>query len=428
MRKYITITALAFITITACVILSACTKDRGFRTVKIYTPVLKPLQQVYAAINTGAPEAIVTPGKMFLLGKYIFLNEINKGIHIIDNSNPASPVNKAFINIPGNLDITIKGNTLYADCFTELLVIDISNISTIQFKKSFAKIFPDRSWMMGTTIPDGYAVIDWKVRDTMTDIAVTEGQGLWKNNEYYTGGYFNPGGLQTASSTYNNSANTASVNGVAGSTARFAILNNYLYTVSASMLHSFDISNAAEPTLANTGSTYVDAETIFAMNNRLFIGGSNGISIFNVDNAMAPVQEGGFGHFCSGDPVIADDNTAYVTLHTGNWCQDDIDELDVLDITDITQPKFIKTYKLTRPNGLSKDGSTLFVCDGDGLKIFNAAQAANLTLMKTIAVSNPSDVICNNKVAFVSAKDGLYQFDYHDMNNIKLLSKIGMGE
>ena len=37
-------------------------------------------------------------GKLYILGNYIFLNEIDKGIHIIDNAIPSSPKNVAFID------------------------------------------------------------------------------------------------------------------------------------------------------------------------------------------------------------------------------------------------------------------------------------------------------------------------------------------
>ena len=70
-----------------------------------------------------------------MYGNYIFLNEVNKGVHIIDNSNPAKPSIKAFINIPGNVDIAVKGSTLYADLFADLVVVDISNPLDAAFKK-----------------------------------------------------------------------------------------------------------------------------------------------------------------------------------------------------------------------------------------------------------------------------------------------------
>src|SRR5258706_3123876 len=82
----------------------SCMKDELTRTYTIMRPVYKNKSEVYANIKSNPPRAIENPGKIFLYGNYIFLNEIDKGVHIIDNSNPSNPVVKAFIDIPGNLD------------------------------------------------------------------------------------------------------------------------------------------------------------------------------------------------------------------------------------------------------------------------------------------------------------------------------------
>jgi hypothetical protein len=80
---------------------------------------------------------------------------------------------------------------------------------------------------------------------------------------------------------------------------------------------------------------------------------------------------------------------------------------------------------MTNPHGLSKEGTTLFICDGkSGVKIYNAADPNNLQLIKNIAGIESYDVIAYNSIALVVAKDGLYQYNYSDINNITLLSKI----
>ncbi|HAK12452.1 MAG TPA: hypothetical protein DCO78_11180, partial [Chitinophagaceae bacterium] len=96
---------------------SACMKDTCWKTYAVFTPVYQTTQQVRNAIGSATPRPIEEPGKFFVKGNYIFLNEIDKGIHIIDNSNPAAPVNKYFIAIPGNQDLAVSGNFLYADLY-----------------------------------------------------------------------------------------------------------------------------------------------------------------------------------------------------------------------------------------------------------------------------------------------------------------------
>ena len=76
----------------------SCLKDRILHTYTIAIPVYKEKSEVYANIKSNAPQAVTQPGKMYLYGNYIFLSDVDKGVHIIDNSNPAHPVHKAFIN------------------------------------------------------------------------------------------------------------------------------------------------------------------------------------------------------------------------------------------------------------------------------------------------------------------------------------------
>src|SRR5689334_23116956 len=122
MKKYILL-----LPVIVCFVLQGCLKDELTKTYSIMTPVYKEKAEVYANIKSNAPQDIKSPGKIYVYGQYIFLNEIDRGVHIIDNSNPANPVRRAFINIPGNLDIAVKGNTLYADLYTDMVVVDISN-------------------------------------------------------------------------------------------------------------------------------------------------------------------------------------------------------------------------------------------------------------------------------------------------------------
>ena len=89
----------------------------------------------------------------------------------------------------------------------------------------------------------------------------------------------------------------------------------------------------------------------------------------------------------------------------------------------------MKVCNLTNPHGLSKDGSVLFVCDGqDGLKIYNAADVMNLTMIKQLENLDAYDVITMQGNALVVAKDGLYQFDYSNLANIRLLSKMDISK
>lgn len=106
------------------------------------------------AIAKENPRDLVNPGKIYVFGQYLYINEKNEGIHIINNADPTSPQNLGFINIPGNIDLAIKNNLLYADNGVDLLTIDISNINSIKVTHRNERVFPDNM----SISPDGYQV------------------------------------------------------------------------------------------------------------------------------------------------------------------------------------------------------------------------------------------------------------------------------
>ena len=131
-----------------------------------------------------------------------------------------------------------------------------------------------------------------------------------------------------------------------------------------------------------------------------------------------------FTHGTACDPVIANANYAFITLHAGTTCGGSANELDIVDATNIASASLIKSYPMTSPTGLCLDGSLLFVCDQSVVKVFDVSDVDNLNLLSSVPVSNPNDVIAANHVMMVVTTDGLYQFDYTDPGNIHSLSYI----
>ncbi len=399
-----------------------CVKDKCTNRYSFWVPVYKTKDEVRANVKNSGTHAIERPGKIYIRGNYIFLNEIDKGIHIIDNSNAAAPRNIAFIDIPGNLDMAVKGNILYADLYTDLVAIDITNPLNVVTKKFAENIFPERQWGNGFSPDRSRVIVDWTRKDTTIQVSCGGSSGLFGGPKSADILF-----LGTAQTNNNGSGGAASPFGIGGSMARFTLVNDYMYAVSITALNVVGISNPADPVFNNRVNIGWGIETIYPFNNRLFIGSNAGMFVYDIANPTNPVRLGSFSHARSCDPVIADNNNAFVTLRSGNTCQGFTNQLDVVDITSITQPVLKRTYPMTNPHGLAKDGNTLIVCDGkDGLKFYNAADANNLQLLKTISGAETYDVIAYNGWALVVAQDGLYQYDYSSLTNIRLLSKLSV--
>ena len=421
--KKIFYTAVSGLLLPTIILLSGCVKDTVQKTYSYtyYKPVYKTTAEVRSNIKSNAPKNIENPGKIYIRGQFIFLNEIDQGIHVIDDSNPSMPKNIAFIDIPGNMDLAVKGNTLYADLYTDLVAIDISDPHHVVLKKVIEGVFPDRYYGIVFNPDSSQVIASWEQRDT----TVTE-QGrisLEKNTGILA---YAPGASsQLWYSSSSSSAAASSPYGMGGSMARFALVNNSLYTVGSSDLTVFNISNPVDPIYITNKNIGWSIETVYPFQNNLFIGSTTGIFIYDITNPSDPKQLGQFSHFTSCDPVIADGQNAYATLRTGNFCNGNVNELDVIDINNLSHPVLKKTYSLGNPFGLSKDGNLLFVCDGsNGLRVYNASDPLSLQLIKTIGGIDTYDVIAYNGIALVVAKNGLYQYNYSLANNIYLLSKI----
>jgi hypothetical protein len=93
-------------------------------------------------IKSLVVQPTVNDGKIYAYQNYIFQNEQYKGFHIIDNSNPANATKIGFLNIPLSTEISIKGNYLYTNNVSDLVVIDISNIANPVLVKRVKNAFP----------------------------------------------------------------------------------------------------------------------------------------------------------------------------------------------------------------------------------------------------------------------------------------------
>lgn len=122
-----------------------------------YTPVLMKKSELPASISMQPAREFESPGKIYIYGNNIYIVDLFKGIHIIDNYDPASPQKTGFLYIPGVMDIAIRNNVLYADNSIDLVSIDISNYPAIAVLDRVAGIFPEPTPPDMEWIPWSYA-------------------------------------------------------------------------------------------------------------------------------------------------------------------------------------------------------------------------------------------------------------------------------
>jgi hypothetical protein len=386
-----------------------------------------PVYMSFAEFRTSFQKSdtieITHPGKMYFKDGYLFINEYGKGIHVINNSDPANPQKVAFYKILGNVDMAIKDNILYADSYIDLVAIDITDINNPKEIGRLTNIFPE-------VVPEGdmwypYAmvdktkgvIIDWEIK-TITEEC--DPGSSW-------GGYIYRGDLMLmtfAESGVNWSAGA----GTGGSMARFMLNNDFLYLISYPwMLKTVDAKAADKMSVVDSIAVPRSMETLFKVEDKLFVGTTSGMLIYDISNAAQPRQISSYDHLTACDPVVVDGQYAYVTLRTGTRCTNAQNLLEVIDISSIANPYLVKSYPLFNPHGLGVDGNLLFICDGKaGLKIYDKSDP--LAIITNQVAYYPDfdtfDVIPMDGILMLTGEKGIYQYDYSDPGNIVQISHI----
>jgi len=390
-----------------------------------YEPVYTPLSVIRSSIAVDEPRPITGVGKIYFKDGYLFVNEPGQGIHVIDNHDPQNPLRKHFITIPGNFDMAIRNNILYADSYIDLVALDISNPDQVVEVSRLENIFSQYNSMGFYVDTQKGLVTEWaekknvEITESPCDAAIQ----AW-------GGYYYRGGVvmfSEANSMDMKASIPVNSTGVGGSMARFTINADHLYMLDASNLHTADITNPTELVKKSTNQLLSDIETIFPFEDKLFIGSRSGMHIFSLEDPANPVKVSTYQHVRSCDPVVVDGETAYVTLRSGTECQGFTNQLEVIDVADWSKPELVKIYPMHNPHGLGIDQSLLFICDGDaGLKIYDATDQQNIDkhLIKHYENIHAFDVIPFNNVLMLIGEDGIFQYDYSDPTKIRLLSKL----
>ncbi len=425
MKTMIRISALIAFSITLTLFSSGC-KDRTFEEIT-YTanvPVYMDFTEFRSAVLKSGARSLVNPGKIYIKENILYINENQEGVHIIDNNNPSSPVFMGFIEIPGNVDISIKGNHLFADSYIDLVAIDITDplnpFEVDRIEDAFPNAVPQPDYaypVYGLDFSKG-VVTGWEKQE-VTEV-IENGSGYRKDDIFFD----NIGVPSTGSGEI--SINPGST-GVGGSMARFTLINNYMYAVHNDALKTFNITNV--PGISQNEEIPLNriVETIYPFQGLLFLGTTTGMLVYNIENPETPVYVSEFNHVNSCDPVVAEGDYAYVTLRSGTECNGFTNQLDVVDISSISAPFLVKSYPMYNPHGLGIDNGVLFICDGDaGLKVYKADDPMEIHNNKIAHYPDifAFDVIPMNGLALMIGADGLYQYDYSDISNLLLISHI----
>ena len=408
---------------------SACT-DKTYETFQANVPIYKSYEDLRQAVKMTPARKMYNPGKIYFKDQFIFINEKMEGVHVFDVSDPDNPQNRGFIEIPGNVDIAIKENILYADSYIDLVSIDVSSFTAIAEVGRLEKIFP-------------YTLPEYNVKLPMAKLDQTKGvvtgweekivkQEIEQYNYpvYYHG--LSSGKMDVSWATSSNGGIGGvggTTYGVGGSMARFGLYQDFLYIVNQTNLLTFKLISPSQVSLLDTKYVRWNVETIFITDNHLFLGTQNGMIIESLEVPQKPSEKGSFSHVTACDPVVIKGDLAFVTLKGGTTCRNTtINQLDVIKMSNgYTTFEPLKSYPMYGPQGLGIDDELLFICDGDaGLKIYNAADPLTITdhLVASFPAINAYDVIPVDNYLFMIGESGFLLYDYSNIQDIKRIGFI----
>lgn len=401
------------------ILISSCDSDDSQKEqAKFAVPTVKSLVAIRDNVSVSSARQTNSDGKIYVAEHYLFYIAKEQGVHIFNNTNPSAPVNIAFINIEGVHDISVKGDYLFADNFVDLLVFDISDIQNITLVRTvensigFSPVFPDDAEFYDYTVyPTGDEIITGfriEMRDMPDEQAV-----IW---------------AEDALASFNSSGGNI---GTGGSYARFQIRNNALYTIDSYKLNVFNITDPL--TTFFDKEVYMtqwfgggEFETLFIQKNILFVGSTTGMYTVDATDEFNPYFVSGFSHATACDPVVVYGDTAYITVRGGSSCGAIDDQINVIDVTDISNPTLLSTYLIAEPYGLGIYNGALYVgCGNNGLKVFNAANSANLTLENTYE-GNVKDIIPLESHLIVIGDNKITQYGYGPNFTLTQLSQINL--
>jgi hypothetical protein len=383
-------------------------------------------------VVTPEPQTISNYGKMCFYDGYIYIAESEKGIHIVNNSDPKNPHCVGFIELIGNADLAIREGKLYADALIDLVWFDVSTpeVPTLEgrLENVFSKYVPvpptgneyriDYDMCFDNMSGSKGIIVGWNLKER-TETITYEASGRAVRFGLWGGRYDVSNDAMVMEKSPGSSV------GANGSMSRFTIYQDYLYSVINNKMDIIDL-RGEKPEKAAEG-IYIggNVETIFSYGENMFMGTPTGMLIYSVADPLKPEYMSSVSHVFGCDPVVVENDIAYVTIHSGNWCGQNVNDLMIYDVSNVKAPIHLKTYPMKKPKGLGIDSGTLFLCD-DGLKIFDASDPYTLLNNQLVHYAGMEgfDVIPFKNVLMMIAEDGLYQYDYSDLTKIYQLSKL----
>jgi hypothetical protein len=201
-----------------------------------------------------------------------------------------------------------------------------------------------------------------------------------------------------------NGASTSS--GTGGSLARFIVVGDYLYVVDHKTLITYSLNSVTNVEKVNQIDIGFNIETIYNLEDKLFIGSQDALYIYSITQPQQPEYLSSAQHLRACDPVVANEQYAYVTIRSSfndqvNRCGGNTNALVIYDVTNITNPIRKQLITLFNPRGLALNYDVLYVCDAtEGLKIFKTEDLTGINPKPTVVIDPSNTLEFNDCISY----------------------------
>ncbi len=162
-----------FLILSMSLILFSCDKTPGNKPIlrEAWVPVYATNTAGIKTITATQARPTVNAGKIYTVGNIIYQVEQDSGIHVINYSNPAAPQKIGFIRSFLCKEVSVKNGLIYTNNFSDLVVIDASNINNVREVARTVDVFPDLA-LQYPAKPDRFTTIYFECPDPKKGIVI----------------------------------------------------------------------------------------------------------------------------------------------------------------------------------------------------------------------------------------------------------------
>lgn len=407
--------AIPFILFVFALSLVGC-KDKRYVHYFGNKPIYMSYDELRSSVKLENAHAISEKGTFFLHQSTLYVVEPQQGIHIIDNSNPANPIQTGFLRVYGATNLSMKDDIMYVNSYIDLVVLDCSNpahpveVNRLKNQFPYTYEYPSNGYRTAQIDEQLGVVIGFELADIKEEKTTSNSNGNLLSS--YADG---------ATTSIGGGSNTS------GSINTFTTNSHHLYILSSNQIISFDILSASSPVEQSKVGLTRWGETLLATETHLFIGTTSGMQIYTAPTSGNPTFVSEVTHIVACDPVAINGNFAYYTIRSGTTCGMSANALGAVDISTISNPILLNEFNMDKPFGLSAQNDKVWVCDNtSGVKCFDASNPSTVgnNLLSTVTGITAYDIIVNGNSAIVMGENGITQIDYTPPQTPSILSTI----